>query len=476
MAKKRIVIFYSWQSDLSNSTNRGLIEKALEKAIDSLKSDADAVLEPCMTRDTLEVPGTPDIPATIFEKIDQCHIFVGDVSIINSAAVEGRKTPNPNVLLELGYAAKKLGWDNVICVYNTAFGPISDLPFDLQRRRMCRYSATKEQEQKAPQRDQLAAMLREALGTILKQWERAAQTESAATVMTPEKAATAVHEWLVEERFRIRLDRLIADEGNKLVERAGDAEFPVQVASQITQDFMKQRVQRYEEICAVPLAIMAAGCYYGSQSHEKLWINLLQKALNTSTKMVSGNTALINMRRYPAALLLYTGGIASVAKENYSMFLALLNKPKAHEYDRKLHTISERLHPAYVISSDHFNWMLGDNTRYYTPLNDHMFAVLREPLKPYLHDDESYQVAFDTFEYMRALSDADGPETYPVIGRFGWQWRSLLRNVAEEIDAEVRAQGQQWAPFQAGWFGGKMERYLAAQKKVREAASGLPWH
>jgi hypothetical protein len=467
MAKKRIVVFYSWQSDLPNSTNRGLIEKALEKAITALNSDAEAVLEPCMDRDTLEVPGTPDIPGTIFEKIDQCHIFVGDVSIINPAADE-RKTPNPNVLLELGYAAKALSWANIICVFNEAYGRLpGDLPFDLQRRRMCRYSVAEGDAEKATERNQLATRLESALTPMLERLEQQAAEESAPNVMTPESAAEAVHEWLVEERFRIRLDRLIADEGNKLVERAGDAEFPVQVASQITQDYMKQRVQRYEEICAVPLAIMAAGCYYGSQSHE---------ALNISTKMVSGNTALINMRRYPAALLLYTGGIAAVAKENYSMFLALLTKPKAYEYDRKPHTISERLHPAYVISSDHFNWMLDGNTRYYTPLNDHMFAVLREPLKPYLHDDESYQVAFDTFEYMRALSDADGPEAYPVIGRFGWQWRSPLRNVAEEIDAEVKAQGQHWAPFQAGWFGGKMERYVAAQKKVREAASGLPWH
>ena len=34
-------IFYSWQSDLSNSTNRGFIEECIEKAIKEIKNRLD---------------------------------------------------------------------------------------------------------------------------------------------------------------------------------------------------------------------------------------------------------------------------------------------------------------------------------------------------------------------------------------------------------------------------------------------------
>src|SRR5476649_16046 len=96
----KVTIFYSWQSVLPNSTNRGFIERALTKAVESIKVEDEMVVEPCIERDVQGVPGTPDIAQTIFRKIDECRIFVGDVSIINSSATVDRKPPNPNVLIE----------------------------------------------------------------------------------------------------------------------------------------------------------------------------------------------------------------------------------------------------------------------------------------------------------------------------------------------------------------------------------------
>ena len=45
-------IFYSWQSDLPNSINRGFIQDCLERAIKELKSDEELALDPCLDRDT----------------------------------------------------------------------------------------------------------------------------------------------------------------------------------------------------------------------------------------------------------------------------------------------------------------------------------------------------------------------------------------------------------------------------------------
>lgn len=44
------------------------------------------------------------------------------------------------MLLELGYAAKVLGWDRIICIFNTDYGDFDDLPFDLRFRRPLCYS------------------------------------------------------------------------------------------------------------------------------------------------------------------------------------------------------------------------------------------------------------------------------------------------------------------------------------------------
>jgi len=93
-------IFYSWQSDLPNNTNRGFIQDALEKAVKELKKDE--TIEPAVRadliidHDTAGVPGSPDISATILAKIDAADVFVADLSIIGEVPrerVEGKRTP-----------------------------------------------------------------------------------------------------------------------------------------------------------------------------------------------------------------------------------------------------------------------------------------------------------------------------------------------------------------------------------------------
>ncbi|CDN11831.1 MAG: hypothetical protein HRU34_00290 [Richelia sp.] len=120
---------------MPNATNRGLIGKALDDAAKSLRTISG---EPVLDRDTRGVPGSPDIANTIFDKIEQAQVFVCDVSIINQNS-EYRATPNPNVLIELGYAVKTLGWGKIIIVINTAFGTIEELPFDIRMRRVTNY-------------------------------------------------------------------------------------------------------------------------------------------------------------------------------------------------------------------------------------------------------------------------------------------------------------------------------------------------
>lgn len=160
-------IFYSWQSDLPNNTNRGFIDTALRRAITAIGRDETAALEPVMDRDTLGIAGSPDIAISIFAKIASADVFVADVSIVNRGD-DGRPTPNPNVLFELGFAVAELGWENVILVMNDVFGDPSTLPFDLRGRRVIVYSASREGEKTEARgllQGRLEAAIRAELGT-----------------------------------------------------------------------------------------------------------------------------------------------------------------------------------------------------------------------------------------------------------------------------------------------------------------------
>ncbi len=162
----RRIVFYSWQSDLPNATNRGLIQSALEIAAGAIAGDDTVDVEPVIDRDTEGVAGSPDIASTIFAKIDTSDIVVADVSIVSDLSAK-RQTPNPNVLIEVGFALKSLNFERVVLVFNSAFGAIEGLPFDLRMRRLVVYSATADEKDRATARADLARKLEKALRSAL---------------------------------------------------------------------------------------------------------------------------------------------------------------------------------------------------------------------------------------------------------------------------------------------------------------------
>ena len=143
----KVTIFYSWQSDLPSRKNRTLIESCLKKAVKLLKDEVKEVSEFSIDSDSRNDIGTPDLSQSIFDKIDKCDIFIADISIINPESIY-RKTPNPNVLFELGFATKSVGWTNIICIFNSEYGNVELLPFDIRSRKPIIYNTHKEQSEK----------------------------------------------------------------------------------------------------------------------------------------------------------------------------------------------------------------------------------------------------------------------------------------------------------------------------------------
>ena len=80
MSDSTYTIFYSWQSDLPNGDTRGLIGDSIDAAVKSLRGTATVHAD----RDTKGEFGSPDIVQTIFSKIDECDVFVADVSAVTT--------------------------------------------------------------------------------------------------------------------------------------------------------------------------------------------------------------------------------------------------------------------------------------------------------------------------------------------------------------------------------------------------------
>lgn len=132
-------IFYSWQSN--HQKTRRHIEKALLDVIKEISNTPELEESPRveLDKDTKGAVGAVNIGVTIKEKINNCGIFLADVSIIDRGE-SGNGIVNQNVMFELGYAIGKHTEEKVIQVANTDLGKIEELPFDIAHQRTIGFS------------------------------------------------------------------------------------------------------------------------------------------------------------------------------------------------------------------------------------------------------------------------------------------------------------------------------------------------
>ena len=128
-------IFYSWQSDSKDKSSK-IIEKALFEAKNSLLENKEISIE--VDHSTLGECGMPSIDQTILRKIDNCDIFLCDLTpVVKYEKTEGngntiiKQVPNPNVLIELGYAMSAVGVNYIIPVAHQGKWSPNELPFDI---------------------------------------------------------------------------------------------------------------------------------------------------------------------------------------------------------------------------------------------------------------------------------------------------------------------------------------------------------
>ena len=130
-------IFYSWQSDLPGNKTRNFIRECIDEAIE-LAQETETI-EAERDEATMGTTGSPDIVATLFSKIDNCDLFIADLSFCFTEDLHhNKKSPNPNVMVELGYAVKTLGWERIICLCNTDYS--NQYPFDIAHNRITGFS------------------------------------------------------------------------------------------------------------------------------------------------------------------------------------------------------------------------------------------------------------------------------------------------------------------------------------------------
>lgn len=274
-----------------------------------------------------------------------------------------------------------------------------------------------------------------------------------------------VKEYLSDSKYRIKLDDLVAKEIRSVQYLTQIDQFPTQTKTPIATEFA-ERLKRYEGIVTELQSTIALIAKWGAIEHR----STLEKAfarLGDMEETNGGVIILLGLRWYPILLLMYTGGIAALAAQDYANFATMLMTKVGTRFtgDATREIILPTVDEMIRASSDGFK-MLPGYERNYVPHSEYLFKLLQPLLEDLLFLGKSYEPLYDRFEIFLALVYADlkykdGSHVWGPLGRFGWKYSGMRgeTNPFIQLTNEAAYYQNNWLPLKAGLFRGSYERF-----------------
>lgn len=122
---RKIVVFFSWQSDIPR--NHSLIKSGLEKACKKLTTQLGCQV--IYDESLRGVAGSPRIEDVVIRKIQECDVFVADLTHV--IALGDKQMPNSNVIYELGRAEQAHASQQIIKLVDKKTSDVGKSPFDV---------------------------------------------------------------------------------------------------------------------------------------------------------------------------------------------------------------------------------------------------------------------------------------------------------------------------------------------------------
>lgn len=264
--------------------------------------------------------------------------------------------------------------------------------------------------------------------------------------------------YLAREERKIDLADLIREETEHLRSRLLDPErFDLHVETD--DEPVEERLEKYEKEVETLASIFSTSANWGPEvpnTGEQRMAKSLQRIASAEPDVSPWYSLWEQLARYPTTLLMYALGVAAVEAENWELLHDILIGTEADPHSSNPKPLIMFAHPYFVgaeLSS-------RESTSF---LYNRLEEALRDPLRELIPDDRGYE---QTFEELEMLSDMVVVDRFEAVrdreiryprSRY-WELR-----LAEKIEA----QGEDWAPLQAGFFGGDLDRVETVVERYR---------
>ncbi len=224
--------------------------------------------------------------------------------------------------------------------------------------------------------------------------------------LSTQAAVAILKRYLPEQRYRIQLSDLIDESVERVVEAVSTPLFDVNSPEPDTET-VTARIRAYEAACSTLLAMAATGGRWAEEVHYDNWRRALERL--TTLPSVSGKGIWLGLQRYPATLVLYALGLGALFSDRLQLLGHLLLTEIPHPHDES-RTIAQLLPPNCMFGNfgggQKVMQMLEGMERRHTPLSDWIQAAVRQYMSNTAYNTEQYDLAFDKWEILMALSYA----------------------------------------------------------------------
>jgi hypothetical protein len=295
-----------------------------------------------------------------------------------------------------------------------------------------------------------------------------------------ELLVASAKKFLARPEFRIQLDELIGSEVRRIDHETLTASQP---AGAWSNNFFISAVARYEAQTEVLARIFGVLGRYGTGEE-------FQNAVDIITRLGfrdagAGWTSLVNLRTYPAVLLLYAYGIGLLKAQRFGDLFRLFSSPiKTDRHE--VQTVVSHLLLTRWAGTENDPWkMLPDLEKRRTALSDHLHGLFESWTVDYLFTKGEYTTLFEHFELLgtltyitisndkatlqAAINSPNRDFVWAPIGRAAWDGRTL-RSVVESWKGELQPQ-----LLKAGFAHGDQDYLPLAIDSIGRLASRMSW-
>jgi len=292
------------------------------------------------------------------------------------------------------------------------------------------------------------------------------------------KLAVVTLKKYLEDNNEIRIHDMLLQEATRVSQGINLDSSPTASVRPDQEEFLR-RMKIYESSVETLQAMMCCLGYWGKGNVEAVVIKAFELLIE-SQKERNGYEAWRYLRLYPALILLYSIGLASLANNNYALLGAVFLKTKNIYRDEKNTSLMFDLYASRVIEKDLGHWIPG-REREYTPTSNQLFELLKPALKEYIPEERQYEDLFDRFEYLQSLVIADlmlqiRDHAWAPVGRWGWKYiHETGRGISADFANEMASLNES-ASGLLSWFGNSLDRLAKAKAAVDGVASKMGWY